>query len=63
MLLSEQLFRLLSYTTGDHLPRDGTAPSGLNPPMSIITQENAPETSLQASLSEASSQVRLPLPR
>jgi hypothetical protein len=31
------------YTTQDHLPRDGTAHSGLSPPTSIIDQENVPD--------------------
>ena len=33
------LLSLLSYITQDHLPRDGTAHSGLSPPTPIINQE------------------------
>lgn len=33
---------LLLYTAWNYLPRDGSAYSGLRPPMSIINQEDAP---------------------
>ena len=36
------LLNLLSYTAQDHLPRGGTAYSGLRPQTTIINQENAP---------------------
>jgi hypothetical protein len=34
----------LSYITHQHLPRDGIAHSGLDPPTSIINQDSAPST-------------------
>lgn len=47
------LLSLLSYTTQNHLLRSGTAPSGLGTPISIINQENAPQTFVQNNLAEA----------
>lgn len=44
----------------EHLPREGTAHSMLTPPTSIVNQENAPQTCLQANLMEAISQPRFP---
>lgn len=41
----------------------GTALSGLGPPKSIINQENAPQTCLEANLMEAFSQLRFCPPR
>ena len=37
----------------EHLPRNGTAHSGLCPPTSIINQENILQACLQANLMEA----------
>ena len=31
-----------AYTVQDHLPRGGTPHSGMDPPISIINEENAP---------------------
>lgn len=45
-----------SYIAQNHLPRGGTARSGLGPPMSIIHQEVFP----QATLMEAILQLRVP---
>lgn len=45
--------------TQAHLPRDGTAHSGLDPPTSISNQKNAP----QVNLLEAILQLRFPLPK
>lgn len=36
------LLKLHAYTTQDHIPRNGTAHSGLCPPIPIIDQENVP---------------------
>lgn len=51
--------RHLSYITQDHLPRAGTADSGLGPPSSIRNQENAYR---HASLMKIFLPLRLPLP-
>jgi hypothetical protein len=47
-MLLTGLFNLLSYTSQDYLPRVGTIPSELGPLTSIINQENALQTFLQA---------------
>lgn len=48
MLLNGLIFKAcpacFTYTTQDHLPRDGIAHSGLGPQASISHQENAPPT-------------------
>lgn len=49
---SHGLLNLLSYTSQDHLPRGGTAPSGLCSPSSNINGENIPQASLQVSMNE-----------
>lgn len=61
------LVSLLPYTTQDHHP--GTAlppphpdPSELGPRSSIINQENALQTCLQANLVDVFSQLRVPFP-
>ena len=59
-LALQGLLRLLSYTQ-DHLLRSGTTHSELGPPISIINQENVPQTCLQTSLTETFSQWRFPL--
>lgn len=43
--------------------KNGTTFSGLGTPTIIINQENAPEATLQTSMIEASSQLRLPFPK
>lgn len=40
----------LHNTTQGHLPRGGTAPSGLGPPMPISNPENAPHACPQVTL-------------
>ena len=42
-----------SYTTPDHLPRDDNTQSELGPPTPITSQENAPQTCLEAKLMKA----------
>ena len=56
-LLAHSFFNLLSYRTQDHLPRDGTAHSGLGTPTSTTNQENVPQASLQLHLTGALSQL------
>lgn len=46
------LLNVLSYITQDHLLRGGTAHRGLSPPTSFISQDNATQACLQASLTE-----------
>jgi hypothetical protein len=50
---------LLCYVSWAHLLRDGTAHSGLAPPISISNQENASQTSPQASLMKVITQLRV----
>lgn len=56
------LFHQPSSTLQDHLPRDGTAPGDLGPPISVFSQENATQTCLQANHMEAVSQTRFLFP-
>jgi hypothetical protein len=42
----------LQLTAQDHLPRDGAAHSGRDPPTSIISQDNSPQTCPQANLTQ-----------
>lgn len=52
--------RLFFNTTQNHLLMDGTAHNGLGPSTPSIRQENAPQSCLQANLTEeATSQLRL----
>lgn len=44
----------------DHMPKDGNTHNDLATPTSIIKQENAPQTCLQANLIEAIPSLRLP---
>lgn len=60
---STGLFTLLSYTTQDHLPRDGTAHSGQGPPMSVNNEENVTQTCSQANQREVILQLRSLPPR
>lgn len=60
---SSSLFSLLSYNTQYHLPSGGTSHSRLSSSTTIINQENAPKSRLQANLTEEFSQLKLPLPR
>lgn len=53
------MFRLLSYTTEDHLSRGGTSHSGRGPPISILSQENAPQLCPRVNLMETIPQVRV----
>lgn len=50
--------RLRCYSTQDHHLRDGTVHSGLDFPMSIISQENAPQACPQATLVGLFSQLQ-----
>ena len=55
---------LLSYSTQDHYARSGTAHSELDPPTSIINQENVPQQAFsQASLVGTISEWKFPLPK
>ena len=56
-------FSFLSYMAQAHLPKGGTAHSGLGPPPSISKQANALQTCPQANLMEATLQLSLPLLR
>lgn len=49
----------ISNTIQNHLPRDGTAHPGLDPPTPMISQAKAPPTCPQASLMEAISQLQV----
>lgn len=67
-LASRLTFSYLSYTAQPHLPRNGTAHSGLVPNVPVSTQENAhppppPPHAHKASLVEVLLQVRFPLLR
>lgn len=50
-------FSYLSYAVQDSLPRGGRAHNRLGPPASVNSQENAPQTCLQARLIEEIPQV------
>jgi hypothetical protein len=54
---------LLSYSIQYHLPRDGSAQTGLVPPISIINQENVPQAYLRDNSMGMVSQLKFPLPR
>lgn len=57
------LLSLLSYATQNHLPAwGGTMPSGLDPPLSVHYQENAPHTCLQSTWWRQLT-IKIPLPR
>ena len=62
-LATPQLLSFLFYTIQDNLVRAVTSHSELVPLVSVISQENVPSPSLQASLMEAILQLRVPLPR
>jgi hypothetical protein len=53
---------LLSYSTHNHQPRDGTAHGGLYPPTSIIDEENAYGLPI-GQAGGAFSQLKFPLPK
>lgn len=55
-LAARVVLRLLSNIIQDHFPKGCTAHSGLGPPISIIYQENALQTWLQANLKTVLSQ-------
>lgn len=58
-----QAISSLSYTIQTHPPRDDAAHGGRDPPSSISSQENVPQTGPQANLMEAVPRLRSPLPR
>lgn len=60
-LASNGLLSLLSYSIQVHLSGDGTAHFGLDPHVSVISQENAPMD--MSSVMEVVLQFRFPLPR
>lgn len=59
--LLTDLFPLICLATQDHLPRDRTTHSGLDPHTSVINQENAPQICPHVHLMEAILQLMSPL--
>ena len=55
-----QLLSLPSYTAQDHLPRYGTARSGLGPRASITNQENVPQIGFTGQIGIRSSLIKVP---
>lgn len=58
-IASHVLFILLSFATQNALLRGGTVLNDLDPPTSISNQDNTLQTSLQASLMQVFSQLRV----
>lgn len=62
-LPSPNLLSLISYITQTHLDRSSTSHRGLDPPTSVINQDNAPQTFPHSNLTEAPTQLKSFFPR
>lgn len=52
----------MACSTCLYIPEVGTTLNGVSRPTSVVNQENAPQTCVQVTMVETTSQLRLPFP-